>query len=75
MTSDRTADDPSAQPPWAAGPASGGGGGASWAATATSPPGERATQRRHRVVECLPAWEPLPPDGFLLRRPGTQDGG
>ncbi|MFC8230555.1 hypothetical protein [Streptomyces sp. NPDC057287] len=57
-------------PPWA-GAAD---GGAPWAATTPSRPAGRSMQRRHRIVEDLPAWEPLPPGDFLLRRPGAGDG-
>ncbi|MFD4829592.1 hypothetical protein ACFWPV_06965 [Streptomyces uncialis] len=60
------------QPPWA-GP--GPRGGVPWATpTAARRPGDRPTQRRRRVVEGLPDWEPTPPGEILLRRPGTGEG-
>lgn len=58
------------RPPWAdPGP---GGGGVPWAADpAAVRPGDRATQRRRRVVDGLPEWSPAPPGESLVRRPGT----
>jgi hypothetical protein len=39
-----------------------------WARPATSS-SERQTSRTRRMVEGLPAWEPLPPGEILVRRP------
>jgi hypothetical protein len=41
-----------------------------WAA-APEPAEERATGRLRRVVQGLPAWEPLPPGESTVRRPGA----
>ncbi|WP_372348843.1 hypothetical protein [Streptomyces sp. KL116D] len=53
--------------PWARRPAA---ADSPWAATGR-PAGERVTNRARRVVDGLPAWEPLPPGETVVRRPGS----
>ena len=49
---------------------SGGGGDVPWARQAGASE-ERVTDRKRRMVEGLPSWEPLPPGEILIRRPSS----
>jgi hypothetical protein len=43
-----------------------------WARQATETPDKPLTDRLHRLVEGLPAWDPLPPGEILVVRSGRE---